>query len=333
MIEDHNRKSRVTRPMRRLTTSQIGLILAGILILVFVAWTAASTRRQNPDKLTDATSAAATDSSQKRCGSQSTYDLIKRELFRRAAVLRGSDQAAFDKLAAYAVVRVDRPLFDSTDDETGAINCSGALTLDLPPGVQVVGGRRSLNADIGYALQGSADGNGQVLTLTRADAIVAPLATLSRGAGNTAAEPTVTPRAPTDSPVPGSGPAPEPAVVANSPPLPAPPAPRSMAPAPAPERERVTASASRPSFSCANARTRGEIAVCGDDGLASLDRQMSSQFYSAMRSADPEMRAMLQRTRTRFLTYRDQCPSNACIDQTYRGRIREIRDIANGRLR
>jgi uncharacterized protein len=42
---------------------------------------------------------------------------------------------------------------------------------------------------------------------------------------------------------------------------------------------------------------------------------------------------MLQRSRDRFLAYRDQCPSSACIAETYRGRIREIRDIASGGLR
>jgi uncharacterized protein len=89
----------------------------------------------------------------------------------------------------------------------------------------------------------------------------------------------------------------------------------------------------QPSFSCANARTRGEIAVCGDAGLAALDRQMAAQYVDALRDADPATRAMLQRSRDRFLAYRDQCPSSACIAETYRGRIREIRDIASGGLR
>ena len=135
-------------------------------------------RRANPDKLPDGNATATRAvSPQQTCAAQSTYDLIQRELFRRAAALRGSDQAAFDKLAAYAVVRVDRPLLASEDEATGAIGCTGSLTLDLPPGVAVVGGRRTLPADIGYTLQGAADGNGQVLTrplptpiVTRSDA-------------------------------------------------------------------------------------------------------------------------------------------------------------------
>ena len=308
MIEDRNRDPRVTRPLRRLTPLTIALIAAGVLILAFVAWTVGSTRRDNPDKLSDGNSVAeprAADPA-KRCAAQSTYDLIKRDLFRRAAALRGSDQAAFDKLAAYAVVRIDQPLLDSEDDGTGAIACSGTLTLDLPPGVAVVGGRRTLNADIGYTLQRSADGNGEVLTLTRADAIITPLATLAR-VGRPASDPLA----------PGA-----------ADPLSPAPLPTDLDAAPPP----VQATAN-PSFNCANARSRGEIAVCGDSGLASLDRQMAAQYVDALRDADPQTRTMLQRSRDRFLGYRDQCPSSDCIADTYRGRMREISDIASGRLR
>jgi uncharacterized protein len=65
--------------------------------------------------------------------------------------------------------------------------------------------------------------------------------------------------------------------------------------------------------------------------LAALDRQMSAVYFDAVRSADPGTRAALQRSRNRFLSFRDRCSSDACIADTYRGRIREIRDIADGR--
>ncbi len=310
--------------MRRLTPTQIALIVAGILILAFAVWTFASTRRANPDKLPESNSVAATKVAdpEKRCGSQATYDLIKRELFRRAATLRGSDQAAFDKLAGYSVVRIDRPLLDSEDDQTKAIGCSGSLTLDLPPGVVVVGGRRTLTADIGYALQPSADGNGEVLTLTRVDSIITPLATLTRVGGGASAP---LPPSPTPAPAPADPLAPVPIQTPPAPTVPVSP------PPPPPPAEPTFAG--RPGFNCARARTRGEMAVCGDSGLASLDRQMTAQYIDALRNADQATRAQLQRSRDRFLGYREQCPSSACIAQTYRGRMREISDIASGRLR
>lgn len=315
MSPDRNRDPRVTRPMRRPTSNQIALIVAGLLILGFAVWIAVGMRRGNPDALLDNQTAAAAEANPAQtCAAQSTYDLIKRELFRRAAALRGSDQAAFDKIAAYAVVRIDRPLLASEDQGTGAVGCTGSLTLDLPPGVAVVGGRGTLNADIGYTLQRSADGNGEMLTLTNADPIVTPLATLAR-VGGAALDPL------TPSPVDPLAPAPSdsaPPPDQRDDPIDSPP------PSPPPPPPQATAT---PSFSCANARTRGEIAVCRNGGLAALDRQMAAQYRSAIASVDRRTRAELERSRGRFLSFRDQCPSDDCIADTYRGRIREIRDI------
>jgi uncharacterized protein len=80
----------------------------------------------------------------------------------------------------------------------------------------------------------------------------------------------------------------------------------------------------RPSFNCRYAHTRGEIAVCSNPGLAMLDRRMSAQFYRALSAASPGARLILQRSRNRFLRYRDSCGSEACIADAYRARINEI---------
>ena len=55
------------------------------------------------------------------------------------------------------------------------------------------------------------------------------------------------------------------------------------------------------------------------------------QFH--MSDANSDQRANLQRTRDAFLRFRDGCPDNACIAETYRGRMREIRDIMLGTWR
>jgi uncharacterized protein YecT (DUF1311 family) len=162
--------------------------------------------------------------------------------------------------------------------------------------------------------------------LEGADSIIVPLATLARS-GETAPAPA----APLPSaPLPGDD-------LSGMPPLdrvrdPSPseapanaqtPAARPQEPAPAPP---ATATA-RPSFNCRYARTRGEIAVCGDAGLAALDRQMASQYYRALSAADGRQRSTLVSTRNAFLRYRDGCPNNQCMAETYLGRMREIRDI------
>ena len=104
----------------------------------------------------------------------------------------------------------------------------------------------------------------------------------------------------------------------------APTAPVTQAPAPRPV-------GARPSFDCGNARTRGEVAVCTDAGLATLDRTMAAQYGRAMAVASPEQQALLRRTRDRFLGFRDRCADNRCIGDAYTGRMREIRDIMEGR--
>lgn len=296
--------------MRKLNPTVIALIGGLVVLLLLIAYFA-STRNPDQDKLTDANltqeSAANAD---KRCASKATYELIKRELFRRAAELRGSDQAAYDKLAAYAVVRMENPVMEGENSDTGAINCSGSLSLDLPPGVSVVGGRRNLMSNIDYTIQPAADGTGDVILLKNADAILAPLATLARTEApdpSIAVEPTNEISVDEGEIVVGQS---ESANLEPGPP---------------------SSSVGRPSFDCDDARTKGEVAVCADSGLSSLDVNMAAQYRRAISGADPEQRAILQRTRDRFLAYRDGCPTRKCIGEAYVGRMREIRDIMEGR--
>lgn len=309
-------------------------ILLGLLGLLLVGLFAYRLTRSGPgqDRLDEGAAASASAdaaSSAERCGTQRTYDLVKRELFRRAAQERGSDAAAFDRLSAYATVRVEAPVLKRQDEELGTQVCSGRVSVDLPPGVAVVGGRRTLTADVDYALQPAADRSGDVVTLSGAEPIVVPLATLAR----TGSQPGLPqPQAPAPAQEPGAQQ--QPGAVPTPPVAPVPPstptAPRENPPVPRPTPPEPPAAAetsARPSFNCANARTRGEIAVCNDSGLAALDRQMAGFYFRSLREANPTQRALLQRTRGTFLGYRDNCRSNSCIAGAYRDRIREIADI------
>jgi uncharacterized protein YecT (DUF1311 family) len=304
----------VQRPMRRLNPLVIALV-GGLLLLVFLVWLFAGNRNPDQDKLqgNSMNSAAAADP-EKRCALQATYDLIKRDLFRRAAQVRGSDQAAYDRLSGYAVLRVENPVMESQDKDTGAINCSGSVSLDLPPGVGVVGGRRTLASDVDYTIQKAADGSGDVILLRNADAIITPLATLSRTAQAAPAE--------TQTPV-------DQAAEGQQAAEPGQPAPSPIAPAQQPVATRPINA--RPSFDCARARTSSENAICSDAELATLDRSMAAQYGRVAAQADPSQRRLLEQTRTRFLGYRDRCPTKACIGDAYEGRMREIRDIMQGR--
>jgi hypothetical protein len=299
------RQPGVTEPVRGVNWTTIALIGGLVLLVLLVAYFAKS-RNSDQDKLTNAATASETASGdEKTCASKATYDLIKRDLFRRAAQVRGSDQGAYDRLAAYSVLRMENPVMESEDSANGAVNCSGSLSLDLPPGVAVVGGRRTLNAEVDYTVQPAADGSGNVVLLRNADPIVTPLATLARVA-EAAPQPTM----------------PESNEAAPADPLAPIPAPTPAAPA--------RPAQANPSFNCGDARTNGERAVCGDSGLSALDRNMAAQFGRAVSSASPDQRAVLQETRDRFLRYRDRCHNRQCIADAYVGRMREIRDIMEG---
>ncbi len=113
------------------------------------------------------------------CSSGAASDLIKRELFRRAARLRGSNGAAFFRVAAHSVVRFESPVLTGGNQEPGTISCKASVAVDLPPGVLVPGARRTLVADIAYSLR-AADGITDMVSLSDEGPIVTPLARLAQ---------------------------------------------------------------------------------------------------------------------------------------------------------
>jgi uncharacterized protein YecT (DUF1311 family) len=303
-----------------------GIAAALLLLIVAIVLLARGSDGQQDRLADDQGASESAEGPEARCASQRTYDAIKRELFRQAARVRGSDQAAFERIAFHSAVRMERPVVRSADPDLGTVGCGGLLTLDLPPGVAVVGGRRSLSADVGYIVQRAADGSGDVVMLDGADPIIVPLATLARtGSRVPAPEPAVPPLEDAIDGLNETSPAEtERQQRTTSPPV---------APVPADEPERQSGPTANPSFNCVNASTRSEIRVCNNAELAALDRQMSAQFFRALANADEPQRELLQRTRSRFLSFRNACRSDDCIAGTYRGRMREIRDIMAGRWR
>jgi uncharacterized protein YecT (DUF1311 family) len=304
------RKRRVQETVRGPNWTLIAL-LGGLVLLVLLIAFLATRGDSDQDRLTKAEVASSTIAShEKLCASKATYDLIKRELFRRGSQLRGSDQAAYDELSAYAVVRMENPVMESENSSTGTVTCSGSLSLDLPPGVAVVGGRHTLMSDVDYTVQPAAGRNGSVVQLRNADALVTSLATLTRVSQPASATGvTETNEAAPEQPE-ANGVAPESASKASAP---------------------ASAYPGRPSFDCARTRSRGEMSVCQDSGLSALDLNMATQYGRASASASPEQRDLLRQTDDRFRAYRDRCPTRQCIADAYVGRMREIRDIVEGR--
>ncbi len=121
-----DREPGVHRSVRIPNWTTIALV-AGLILLVLVIAYFATSRNSNQDKLTTQQLAQTTQQKapapEKLCAGEQTYDLIKRELFRRAAQLRGSDQAAFDQLSELC----GRADGKSGDGEPGRFNARGQL--------------------------------------------------------------------------------------------------------------------------------------------------------------------------------------------------------------
>ena len=268
-------------------------------LLVAAALAIAACGSKNEDRLDDNQLAEVTAPAPKadtRCTAAATADSLKRELFARAAEVRGSHADNYARIAGFALLVVDdaRPIAPAVSGES--VDCRGRATLRLPPNLKVAGGRTSLAGTIAYTVSAGAR---PTVTLGAADAITIPLATLSQARS--------------------AAPAPSPAAPPVAPPPPA------VGP------ENAAAAPGNPSFDCARARAQSEYAVCANPALAALDRTMSQQYRSAISRADPEQARLLGETRDRFLGFRNACGSDACIAQTYRGRMREIHDIMAGR--
>lgn len=285
-------------------TNLILVAFGGVLILLGAIWYFTGDRNSDQDRLSNPRIEQTAEADHAaRCSAEGTYEMIKRELVRRATEARGADPGELGQLASAATLRVENPVLESEDKDSGALNCSGTLYLDLPPGVATSDGRQALMADVDYTIE--AGGN---VSLRNADSIIGPLSMLTRIPEPL---PSVTDLNAIAPQVEGNAAA---AVSAN-----VQPGPPSSAPG-------------RPSFDCARAQSPGEIAVCSDSGLAALDLNMANQYRRALTTASPAQTRLLQTTRDRFLAYRDGCPNRQCIANAYLGRMREIRDIMEGRL-
>lgn len=346
------------------------LLAVAALVIVIAAAFAFSSPRQTPltrDGAATNTQVAERDSEPARprrsgsqlCASSAGFQQLKTAAFEQAIQVRG-DPASLQRLAATSVVRMENPVATSEEGSDFAA-CSGRLVIELPPGAERgAGGQRRLAADVEYTAQ--ADGRGGIAyQLTGGDAIVSSLAAFdierSLQAPDAAESapvevaqapapedelPVIIRPDPADRPAPrpapparekADEPAPRPAPARREPPVREPPIERRENRAPAPRAERpapIPERVVRPSFSCSSARTRSERAICSSERLAAKDRAMSRLFFAAMEDADSRTRAELQRTRNRFLAYRERCGSEECIAGAYDGRMREIRDIMEG---
>jgi uncharacterized protein len=79
------------------------------------------------------------------------------------------------------------------------------------------------------------------------------------------------------------------------------------------------------SFDCRKARYADERAICQQPGLGQLDQELASAYDRVMRKLPKEQRDAFDNNETAFVTARRRCGDHpACIEQSYRNRIREL---------
>ena len=123
--------------------------------------------------------AAATPRDAALCSSGAASESIKRELFRRAGLIPGSNPAALERISGYSLVRFASPVVRTDAHEGAGISCEARVVLHLPPGVTAPGGRQSLNGIVAYSLRGGVAGGAAGLSLAAEPAMVKALAFLT----------------------------------------------------------------------------------------------------------------------------------------------------------
>jgi curved DNA-binding protein CbpA len=267
------------------------------------------------------------------CSSASNAQLIKRELFARAAALRGSDGAIYRRLATHSVIRLQAPHSVRSEADRRTVYCNALVGLDLPPGVAIPGGRRSVSSDVGYLVQSAGGGRGS-LALFHAGTIARDLATL------VSVRPPAEPGAMTDEAV-ARAPAVPPAPIMPAPPpvrhveeSPRAAPPPSALPAPRVPPSRPVASRVAPPRQTAStrcgARSSGAASACNSPALTGLDRDLGMLFRQSVQRADAAKQRTLYRDHYGFIARLDRCASQACSRDEYLARMQEISKTMSG---
>lgn len=80
--------------------------------------------------------------------------------------------------------------------------------------------------------------------------------------------------------------------------------------------------AAGPSYNCGSVSSDGEVAVCGDPGLAVLDRTLAVAFTRAM--ALTETRTSLRASQRQFIDQRNAVADSTTLRSTYEARIEQL---------
>jgi hypothetical protein len=243
-----------------------------------------------------------------RCSSAATSDLIKREFLRRAASLRGSNGNVLERINGQAAVRIDSAVLTRTGAKGQTISCTASVSLDLPPGMAVAGGTRTLRGKISYAVDSD---NGQQRLALLSEALIERLATVTHDTDRLAEA--VDERRPVEEVVKED--VRTSAQEARSA--------RSSRDKEARTRPMIHDTSTKAISPCRSAKSLAAAAICSDKNIAALDRQMTILHNQAQAHADAPKRALLFRSQHDFVARLERCSSKKCIRSVYLDRMRQ----------
>ena len=86
-------------------------------------------------------------------------------------------------------------------------------------------------------------------------------------------------------------------------------------------------SANAQTVKCAHAVTRGEKLICSVKHLRGLDLRTNGHYMMALNVAEPPDYFHLKRTQKTFVAARRSCRSVACLEEVFKRRRYELRDV------
>lgn len=213
-----------------------------------------------------------------KCASQMTYDAIKKSLFDAARKKVTTNPLPLGSLQNASVVRMTAPLVVNDNPQLQRTDCSGQLSLMLPPSASsAFGGSNMLQSAVQYAVQQAADHSGVVVQLSGADAISDQLATA------------------TD-------------LVAQH---------KAMGGGTDASATPFAGKTYNPSFDCGGKLTNAMRMICQDEDLAGMDRDLNAAYQQKKAATPkPDLPALIQAQRA-FLKSRDNCPDTDCMKDIY----------------
>ncbi len=82
---------------------------------------------------------------------------------------------------------------------------------------------------------------------------------------------------------------------------------------------------SKPSFNCSKAASAVKKAICGDNGLAALDVQLSRTYQSLKTTLSADQFARVRNSQRQWMAQRENCGASvSCISQAYQSRLNQL---------